>query len=365
MTQPLPDEQRTRPMVLADRYELGRLLGRGGMAEVYLGRDVLLDRPVAVKLLSWGSDDDERVQRLRREARAAASLHHPNVVAVHDIGLSPQAVFVVMEYLEGESLSELLAREGRLPADTAVALTAQVCDALEAVHRHGVVHRDVTPGNIMICPDGVAKVMDFGIARLGGDPAVTATGLVIGTPAYMSPEQVRSATVDARSDVYSLGCCLFHLLTGRPPFVGSDPVALAYQHVKEPPPSPVDVQPDVSPELATVVLRALAKQPDERYQSAAELRSALPHDTAGATTQRMPPGGTLLLPPVRGGEPAAAAQAGREPELDDPELDEPDPAEARGRTRRKLGIVLIVAACAAILAVAALLLFQSLPARGL
>lgn len=357
MTQPLPDEQRTQPMVLAGRYELERLLGRGGMAEVHLGRDILLDRRVAVKLLSWGSDDDGRVQRLRREARAAASLDHPHVVAVHDIGLSPQAVFVVMEYLEGESLRELLAREGRLPADRAVAVTAQVCDALEAVHQRGVVHRDVTPANIMICPDGRAKVMDFGIARLGADASVTATGLVIGTPAYMSPEQVRSQAVDARSDVYSLGCCLFHQLAGRPPFVGSDPVALAYQHVKEPPPSPIDLRPDVAPELATVVLRAIAKRPEDRYQSAAELRAALQQDGAGTaqrTTQPLTPAGTLTLPSPRGDGPA-----GDEGDLSEPGLDEPDPDEARGRMRRRLGFIMIVAACAAILAVVALLLYQS------
>lgn len=358
MTQPLPDDRRTPPTVLGDRYEVGRLIGHGGMAEVYQGRDVLLDRPVAVKLLGWASEDDERAQRLLREARAAASLSHPHVVAVHDIGLSPRAVFVVMEYLEGESLRELLAREHRVPALHAVTIGTQVCSALEAAHQRGVVHRDVTPANIMICHDGTVKMMDFGIARFAKDATVTAAGLMIGTPAYMSPEQVQSAAVDGRADVYSLGCCLFHVLTGRPPFVGSDPAAVALQHVNQPPPPPDSVQPGVPPELAAVILRAIAKRPEDRYQSAAALRSALEQDTASETTQHVGSNRTLTLP-----RPLEQDQDGldRVAQLTDDDPAEPDLADSdQGVLGYRIGVVMIVIASAAILAVVALLLYQAL-----
>ncbi len=356
MTQPLPDDRRTRPTVLGNRYEVGRLIGRGGMAEVYQGRDVLLDRTVAVKLLGWASEaDDERAQRLLREARAAASLSHPHVVAVHDIGMSAQAVFVVMEYLEGESLRELLAREHHLSALRAVTIATQVCSALEAAHQCGVVHRDVTPGNIMICRDGAAKMMDFGIARFAEDVSITVTGLMLGTPAYMSPEQVQSAAIDERADVYSLGCCLFHMLTGRPPFDGSDPATVAFQHVNQAPPAPDSMRPDVAPELAAVILRAIAKRPEGRYQNAAALLSALEQHATSATTQTARGHRTLTLPTPRPAEQDGADADRLALQIDD---DLADPAE--GARRRRIGIVMIISACAAILAVAALLLYQSL-----
>lgn len=360
MTLPLSDDGRARPTMLGNRYEVGRLLGRGGMAEVYQGRDVLLDRPVAVKLLGWAaSDGDERAQRLLREARAAASLSHPHVVAVHDIGMSPSAVFVVMEYLEGQTLGELLAREHHVSALRAVTIGTQVCSALEAAHQYGVVHRDVTPANIMICRDGTVKMMDFGIAKFAEDATVTSTGLMLGTPAYISPEQVQSAAVDERADIYALGCCLFHLLTGRPPFVGNDPVAVAYQHVNESPPSPDSVASDVSPELAAVVMRAIEKRPEDRYQNAAALLSALEQDTVGATKQ--PAGGittpTLPTPPKRDHD-----QDQDQDRIDtiarpaDGDLADPE----TGTLRHRIGVVMIVGASAAILAVAAFLLYQAL-----
>lgn len=365
MPQPLPEDRRARPTVLGNRYELGRLIGRGGTAEVYQGRDLLLDRTVAVKLLGQvpASPEDERVQRLLREARAAAALSHPHAVAVHDIGLSAQAMFVVMEYLDGESLRELLAREHRLPAPRAVQIACQVAGALDAAHRRGLVHRDVTPANIMICADGTAKVLDFGIARFAEDASVTATGMIIGTPAYMSPEQVQSGAVDGRTDVYALGCCLYHLLTGRPPFVGSDAAAVAFQHVNESPPAPGSVRPDVPPQLAAVVLRALAKRPEDRYQSAAELRSALEPDAADTTAPRLGQHRTLTLPdhgPVARDQDQTARIA--QPTEDG--LAEPDPADAdRGTLRRRIGVVMIVSASATLLVVAALLLHQAFLVR--
>lgn len=347
--------------MLGDRYEVGRLIGSGGMAEVYQGRDVLLDRPVAVKLLGWASEaGDERAQRLLREARAAASLSHPHVVAVHDIGLSTPAVYVVMEYLEGEPLRELLTREHHLPAPQAVTIGTQICSALEAAHQCGVVHRDVTPANIMICRDGTAKMMDFGIARFAEDASITATGTMIGTPAYMSPEQVQSAAIDERSDVYSLGCCLFHMLTGRPPFAGSDPAAVAFQHVNQAPPAPDSVQPTVAPELAAVILRAIAKRPADRYQNAAALLSALEPETTSAATRTVatqPAGGnrTLSLP-----TPLPAEQERAVPDrvtvLTDDDLADSD----AGTLRHRIGVVMIVSASAAILAIAALLFYQVL-----
>lgn len=327
------------------------------MAEVYQGRDVLLDRPVAVKLLGWASDGDERGQWLLREARAAASLSHPHVVTVHDIGLCPPVVFVVMEYLEGQTLAKLLAREHHVSAPRAVTIGTQVCSALQAAHQYGVVHRDVTPANIMICRDGTAKMMDFGIAKFAEDAMITTTGLMLGTPAYISPEQVQSAAVDERADVYALGCCLFHLLTGRPPFVGTDPVAVAYQHVNQPPPAPDTVAPDVSPELAAVILRAIEKRPEDRYQSAAALLSALGQDTASATNQ--PAGGppTLTLPtPPQQHQDQDQGQVDTTAQPADGYLADPD----AGALRHRIGVLMIISASAAILAVAALLLYQAL-----
>ncbi len=352
MTQPLPDDRRTRPTVLGNRYEVGRLIGRGGMAEVYQGRDVLLDRQVAVKLLGWASeDDDERAQRLLYEARAAASLSHPHVVAVHDIGLAAQAVYVVMEYLEGESLQQLLAREHHVSALRAVTIGTQVCSALEAAHHRGVVHRDVTPANIMICRDGGAKMMDFGIARFAEDASITVTGLMIGTPAYMSPEQVQSATVDERTDVYSLGCCLFHMLTGRPPFIGSDPAAVAFAHVNQAPPAPDSVQPGVAPELAAVILRAIATRPEDRYQNAAALLSALEQDTTSGTAQ--PAGGHRTVPLPAEQDQAAPDRVVR--------LTGDDVADSdAGTLRHRIGVGMIVTASAALLVLAAVLLYQAL-----
>lgn len=349
-----PHQQRTRPTVLLRRYELGQLLGRGGMAEVYNGTDLVLGRRVAIKLLSWASDQDrERAERLRTEASAAASLNHPNVVAVHDIGSSRDVVFVVMEYLEGETLRDLLKQRRFLPAESAAVIAAQVCSALEAAHQRGLVHRDITPANIMVCDDGAVKVMDFGIARVTGEAFRTTAGLVLGTPAYMSPEQAQSRTIDGRSDLYSLGCCLYQMLTGRPPFVGSDPVAVAYQHVKEHPPPPREVNPAVPAELETTVLRAMAKRPDDRYLAAAEMRADLEAIGATDTPRLIPPARTLPLPVHHGTADPGDPQPG-EVTTAESALDEHD----AGVFRRQLGVTMIVLASVMLVVAAALMLYH-------
>ena len=269
----------TTPRLLGSRYEIGETLGYGGMAEVHRGRDVRLGREVAVKVLRADLARDPSFQaRFRREAQAAASLNHPAIVAVYDtgeeIGTQP---YIVMEYVEGRTLREVLKAEGRLLPRRAMEIVADVCAALDFSHRNGIVHRDVKPGNVMITRAGAVKVMDFGIARAVADNAatVTQTAAVIGTAQYLSPEQARGENVDARSDVYSTGVLLFELVTGSPPFTGDSPVAVAYQHVRENAPPPSTINPDVPRELDAIVLKAMAKNPANRYQSAAEMRADL------------------------------------------------------------------------------------------
>src|SRR5690242_13216271 len=270
----------TTPQVLGERYEIGGVLGRGGMAEVHRGRDLRLGREVAVKVLRSDLARDPSFQvRFRREAQAAASLNHPAIVAVYDTGedrtTSGATPYIVMEYVEGETLRDVIRREGHLSPERAMSLAADICGALDFSHRNGIVHRDVKPGNVMITPQGAVKVMDFGIARAVSDSAatMTSTAAVIGTAQYLSPEQARGEGVDARSDVYAAGCVLYELITGEPPFTGDSPVAVAYQHVREDPKAPSSVNPAVSPTVDAIVLKALAKGPANRYQSAAEMRS--------------------------------------------------------------------------------------------
>ncbi|MEX0743651.1 MAG: protein kinase, partial [Actinomycetota bacterium] len=219
-------------VILDDRYELGPVLGNGGMARVHKGMDRQLKRSVAVKVLSSPFDQDkEFVERFRREAHAAARLNHPNIVAVYDSGSDDGTHYIVTELVEGETLADLLQREGALPPERVVEIARQVCHALEAAHEKGVVHRDVKPGNVMITPEGRVKVVDFGIARAAGAESVTRTGLVMGSASYLSPEQARGEPGDERSDIYSLGCVLYQMLTGRPPFVAENPISALYQHV--------------------------------------------------------------------------------------------------------------------------------------
>ena len=270
------------PQHLSDRYELGEILGFGGMSEVHLARDLRLHRDVAVKVLRADlARDPSFYLRFRREAQNAAALNHPAIVAVYDTGEAETTTgplpYIVMEYVDGVTLRDIVHTDGPMPPRRAIEVIADACQALNFSHQHGIIHRDVKPANIMISKTGAVKVMDFGIARAlaDGGNSVTQTAAVIGTAQYLSPEQARGEPVDARSDVYSLGCVLYEVLTGQPPFTGDSPVAVAYQHVREDPNPPSVKHPGISPELDAVVLKALAKNPDNRYQSAAEMRTDL------------------------------------------------------------------------------------------
>ncbi|MET9824340.1 Stk1 family PASTA domain-containing Ser/Thr kinase [Streptomyces sp. NPDC006349] len=268
------------PRRLGGRYELGPVLGRGGMAEVYHAHDTRLGRQVAVKTLRADLARDPSFQaRFRREAQSAASLNHPAIVAVYDTGEDyidgVSIPYIVMEYVDGSTLRELLHSGRRLLPERTLEMTIGILQALEYSHRAGIVHRDIKPANVMLTRDGQVKVMDFGIARAMGDSGMTMTqtAAVIGTAQYLSPEQAKGEQVDARSDLYSTGCLLYELLTVRPPFVGDSPVAVAYQHVREEPQAPSVFDPEITPEMDAIVLKALTKDPDYRYQSADEMRA--------------------------------------------------------------------------------------------
>jgi eukaryotic-like serine/threonine-protein kinase len=268
------------PRRLGGRYELGSVLGRGGMAEVYLAHDTRLGRTVAVKTLRADLARDPSFQaRFRREAQSAASLNHPAIVAVYDTGEdyvdSVSIPYIVMEYVDGSTLRELLHSGRRLLPERTLEMTVGILQALEYSHRAQIVHRDIKPANVMLTRTGQVKVMDFGIARAMGDSGMTMTqtAAVIGTAQYLSPEQAKGEQVDARSDLYSTGCLLYELLAVRPPFVGDSPVAVAYQHVREEPQPPSNFDPEITPEMDAIVLKALTKDPDYRYQSADEMRA--------------------------------------------------------------------------------------------
>jgi serine/threonine-protein kinase len=268
------------PRRLGGRYELGPVLGRGGMAEVYHAHDTRLGRQVAVKTLRADLARDPSFQaRFRREAQSAASLNHPAIVAVYDTGEdyidNVSIPYIVMEYVDGSTLRELLHSGRKLLPERAMEMTVGILQGLEYAHRNGIVHRDIKPANVMLTRNGQVKVMDFGIARAMGDSGMTMTqtAAVIGTAQYLSPEQAKGEQVDARSDLYSTGCLLYELLTVRPPFVGDSPVAVAYQHVREEPQTPSVFDPEITPEMDAIVMKALEKDPDYRYQSADEMRA--------------------------------------------------------------------------------------------
>ena len=296
--------------LFAGRYRIVRKLGGGGMADVYLAEDQELGRHVAVKILHERYANDEQfVERFRREATHAAGLSHPNIVSIFDRGEANGAYFIVMEYVEGKTMKELIRSRGPCPVPVAVAYTRQILAALRYAHRNGVIHRDIKPHNVIVDPEGVVKVMDFGIAR-AGPSQMTEEGAIIGTAQYLSPEQARGAPVDQTSDVYSTGIVLYELLTGNVPFNGETPVEIAMKHLSEVPEEPSVARPDIPHDLDLVVLRALAKEPADRYASAAAMDADLetigrgghvPAETADAAT-------TVLS--GRGGATAATMIAG-------------------------------------------------------
>lgn len=295
--------------VIAGRYAVGELLGRGGMAEVYLATDRILDRPVAFKVLGgWLAHDGTFVERFRREALAAARISHPNLVAVFDAGSEDGVHYIVMEHVPGETLADVLGRDGRLRADRAAEIASSVADALAVAHAAGIVHRDVKPANVMLTPDGRTKLTDLGIARSVDGDTITHASAILGTAGYVSPEQALGAPVDERSDIYSLGCVLYEMLTGRRPFEAQDPLAAAYQHVHEAPDPPSSVEPSVPLALEVVTLRAMEKEPDARYQSVGDMASALDGRTAPiapiATTTPIPSVETTTRLPTRAEPPA-------------------------------------------------------------
>lgn len=350
-------------VVLGDRYELLEPLGHGGMAEVYRAHDADLSRVVAVKLLpAEQRHDDVQARRLQDEARAAAGLSHPNVVAVHDVGSSPYGVFVVMELLEGRTWREEISQRGRLTEGETVRVGAAVASALAHAHAHGITHRDVNPANVMLLTDGAPKLMDFGIAQLADLGGLTETGRVVGTPAYMSPEQVRGDVLDGRSDVYSLGCALYEALTGTPPFRGTGSADVASVRLHEAAIPPRQLRPELSVRVEDLVLRTLSLHPASRPDAGA-LAEAL-----AVITQRQDR--ATAAPPSRDSTtcsfepthevPGSTARAGGNGSTspDEPSGPEaPPPASASGL--RRVGTVLVVLGVLAILVVGTLLLMTT------
>jgi eukaryotic-like serine/threonine-protein kinase len=272
------------PRILAGRYRLDEIIGRGGMSTVYRGTDLALDRVVAVKVAldPLAEENPVYVARFKREAHAAAALNHPGIVTVYDAGTDGPTRFIVMEYVRGRSLAQILRDERPLEPARAARIAAAVADALSAAHAAGIVHRDIKPGNVMVADDGAVKVLDFGIARTEDAVTITQTALVLGTAPYMSPEQALGQPADARSDIYSLGCVLYEMLTGEPPFMAEVPAGVMHQHVRVAPRPPVALNPQVPSRLNALVLEMLAKSPDDRPQTAAQVRDRLIEAATGA-----------------------------------------------------------------------------------
>ena len=365
---------------LAGRYEVRSLIGRGGMAEVHLGFDTRLSRVVAIKMLRRDLAQDSIFQaRFRREAQSAASLNHPNIVAVYDtgeeiiedaVGRSIAVPYIVMEYVEGHTVKDLISDGTAVPINEAVEIVSGVLSALDYSHANHLVHRDIKPGNIMLTSDGKIKVMDFGIARALTDSqaTMTQTNAVVGTAQYLSPEQARGETVDARSDLYSTGVVLFELLTGRPPFKGDSAVAVAYQHVEQIPPTPSSILSDIPDSLDRVVLKALAKNREDRYPSAAAMLSDLQRVSRGLdvaappadswATEVLPTSGmggaqTAATTPMsavapRGGGQAMAATSTSLP----PVAKRADAAEEASKARKRRTVIIASVVAIALLLIA-------------
>src|ERR1700727_3598999 len=306
----------TQPRLLGGRYELDGVVGRGGMAEVYRARDIRLDRIVAIKTLRADLARDPIFQaRFRREAQSAASLNHPNIVAVYDTGedmaTGTPIPYIVMEFVDGRTVRDLLQDGHRLLPERSLEIIDGVLRALDYSHTAGIVHRDIKPGNVMVTRNGDIKVMDFGIARAVSDAqaTMTQTAQVIGTAQYLSPEQAQGKRVDARSDLYSAGCLLYELLTGRPPFTGDSPVAIAYQHVSENPIPPSRIDPEIPPWVDAIVMKSMAKDPAHRYQSAGEMRNDIQRGLAGMPVGA-PPSGSYPRTQRMGSQTMIAGQGG-------------------------------------------------------
>jgi eukaryotic-like serine/threonine-protein kinase len=373
----------TQPRLLGDRYELEGVVGRGGMAEVYRARDLRLDRVVAIKTLRTDLARDQTFQaRFRREAQSAASLNNPSIVAVYDTGedmsTGVPVPFIVMEYVDGKTVRELLNDGHRLLPERILEIISGVLRALEYSHQAGIVHRDIKPGNVMVTRNGDVKVMDFGIARAMSDAqaTMTQTAQVIGTAQYLSPEQARGERVDTRSDLYSTGCLMYELLVGRPPFTGDSPVAIAYQHVRENPIPPSRLDPELPPWADAIVLKAMAKSANDRYQTAAEMNADIQRAASGMQvaaafqppptradyydyqqrTQRMGPQtmmGSGVAPTTVSQYPQGGYPPGYQPGYNDGGYDNGD-NEQGGGARRWLpwtiaGVVLVAAIIAAVL----------------
>ncbi|MEY2397183.1 MAG: eukaryotic-like serine/threonine-protein kinase [Actinomycetota bacterium] len=335
--------------IFGGRYQLRRRIARGGMAEVFLAHDRMLDRPVALKVLFPElSTDPNFVERFRREAQAAANLSHPNIVSIYDWGEEQGTYYIVMELVDGRPLSTVLKAEGTLLADRAADIGASVASALGFAHKNGVVHRDVKPGNILIDGAGNVKVADFGIARARDsvEDNLTQTGAVMGTATYFSPEQAQGLAVDARSDIYSLGVMLYEMVCGKPPFSGSNPVAVATKHVSDAPPRPTTVNANLSPAFESIILTCLAKDPDDRYASADDLRADLVRFRQGRAVVGMPydddvdENATMAVPLTR------TTRFVREPEATTMQRTVGVPPEVRRRTG--IYIVLLFALLAAL-----------------
>jgi eukaryotic-like serine/threonine-protein kinase len=345
----------TQPRLLGGRYELDGIVGRGGMAEVYRARDIRLDRIVAIKTLRADLARDQIFQaRFRREAQSAASLNHPSIVAVYDTGedmaTGVPVPYIVMEFVDGRTVRDLLQDGHRLLPERSLEIIDGVLRALDYSHQAGIVHRDIKPGNVMVTRNGDVKVMDFGIARAMSDAqaTMTQTAQVIGTAQYLSPEQARGERVDSRSDLYSTGCLLYELLCGRPPFTGDSPVAIAYQHVRENPIPPSRVDPDVPAWADAIVLKAMAKSPADRYQTAADMRADLQRAASGLPVAAAPPTRMDMYPGTQrmGADAMMTGRTSAIPPVADYEYAGAGYGRGRGRGHRwipwVLGLVLVL-----------------------